>query len=472
MTWLLAWGTPAGELVRALGVGVGFLGVLAAAEIWKRHASPPPEWPRKLVHVGGGLLSASFPWLFSTHWTVLLLCAATVGVLAIGTRFGFLGSVVGVGRRSAGELYFPMSTYLLFLLAGSDPVFYLISLFALVVSDTAAALVGSAYGRHGYTVATDRKSLEGSVTFFLATFLGVLLILLLGTQIERAAGILIAAQLALLVTSFEAISMRGNDNLIVPLATYYLLVKLTPGHWQGIGIQLAVQFAMLVGMVLLAWRSRFLTLAGAIAAHLVLYAAFSLGGPVWTVAPVMVLMGSFLFDRTSAGTQEAKGALREVREVFYVGIVSVALLFLDNTFATLVDPAHGLATGHPFFVPFVGSFAATLAIVGLRALRWRRQVRSGVANAADSVAVIALALLIGWLAVAPITLWLGPSGLGLWPLVVTAATCVLAVGLYWLAGRVLRPHPIGAWDLRLQALCVAISSGCAFPVWLRISESL
>ena len=451
------WGTLAGELTRAALVALGFVGLLMAAEAVKRGLGVPAEWTRKLVHVLGGVTGATFPWMFSTHWTVLGLGLVSFTMLALGKKLGWLGSVTGVERRSVGELYFPISLYLLFVVARHEPVFYLIALAVLVFSDTAAALLGAAYGQHPFTVASDRKSIEGSAAFMLVTFLCVHVPLLLGTDIERAASLMIATQLALLVTSFEAISMRGNDNLIVPLATYYLLLKLTGASAAGIAVQLLVQLGLLAGMLLLARRARFLTMAGGIAAHLVLYAAFSLGGPLWTVAPLLALAGFLGIQSVSPPDAGAESALHEVREVFYVSIVSVALLFFDNSFATLAPPGHPLGTGHPFFVSFVGSLAATAAVVAYRALR-RRRFRM------YRPAAVGLAVLLAWIVVAPLSLAAGPSGIRRGPIIVTVMMCLLSLAFYLTGRRWLRPGPAGVKDLRLQAVSVALATGLTFPL--------
>jgi len=451
---LPTWGSTAGEVARAVLVGVAFLGLLFAAEAWKRIGRPPVEWTRKLVHVAGGVVSATFPWVFATHVTVLLLCAASFAILALGKRAGLLSSVTEVERRSTGELLFPFSVYLLFVVAHGHPMFYVIALSTLVLSDTAAALLGTAYGRHTYTVASDRKSLEGSAAFLVVTFVAVHVMLLLGTPIDRAASVLIAVQLALLVTSFEAISMGGNDNLVVPLMTYYMLVKLTPSSWQGIAWQLAVQLGLLLVMVLLSFRTRFLTLAGAIAAHLALYAAFSLGGPTWCAAPVLALIGFLAIYRGTPDAPDGPG--HEVRQVFYVSIVSMVFLFLDNSYTTLSRPPQLLNWRHPFFVPFVGSLATTLAIVGYRASRMRG--RSPVASV--------IALPVAWGLVAPLALALGPTGLEPRSQLGTLLMCCIGLALYALARMRVRLPSGGLHDLRLQALCVAVASAAAYPLGL------
>src|SRR5665811_2155219 len=83
--------------------------------------------------------------------------------------------------------------------------------------------------------------------------------------------VLISIQVAILVTQFEAISLRGNDNLIVPIATFYLLIKMTPRTADHIGEQLIAQLVIIALIGLVAWRSWALTFSGAIALMLFTY---------------------------------------------------------------------------------------------------------------------------------------------------------------------------------------------------------
>ena len=357
------YGTIPGELARLALVLVAYGLLFAVAEWWRRRHAPPVEWTRKLVHLGGGAIAAPFPWLFAWQWTVLAIALGALAAFAVGRRRGLLRSVTAVERRSRGESWFPIAVYLLFVVARHDHVFWLLALSNLVLSDTAAALIGRSYGRLGYAVGEDRKSLEGSAMFLVVTFLAVHVTLLLATPIDRAASLLVAAQIALLVGSFEAISMRGNDNVVVPLGTYYLLVKMTPKPAAAIGLQLASQIALLAIAALVAWRTRFLTLSGAVAAHLVLYAAWSLGGPVWTLAPLGALGGYVALAARHGGAHGIPRGGHQVRAIYYTSVVGVLAIFADNSFATLL-PAHAsLRYGHPFYVLCVGAFAAPLAIL-------------------------------------------------------------------------------------------------------------
>ena len=464
---LPAFGTPAGEAWRAALVLLGFLAVIAAAELWHRLGHPQPEWTRKLVHFGAGSIAAAFPWLFASHWTLLAVAAIGAGPVLLARSRGGLQSVFGVERHSFGEVYFPIAIYALFRIAHGQPVFYVVALLTMVVADALAAVLGRAYGKHQYLVTTHRRSIEGSVVFLFAAFLVVHLPLLLATGIDRAACVLVAAQIALLVASFEAIGTNGSDNLFVPLGAYYLLMKLTPRPVGLIAEQLACQIAILLVMLAIAERTRFLSFSGAIAAHLMLYAAFSLGGPAWIVAPGLALAAAIaLEDRRRRSTRSPSPGYH-VAVVFYVSVAAVLLIFADNTFATLVPGEHGLGRGHPFYAPYVGSLAGAIAIVSYLGLEAMPRVRH------RSAAWRALSAgAIGFVVVTPLGLW--AAGPATWPALATAAgLCAVALALF-LGIRRAFPRPAGSgWNLRYLTLAVMAATLILLPIhfhWIRAVE--
>jgi phytol kinase len=314
------------ELLAAGAVGAVYLLVFAAAELWRYWRRPPVEWTRKAVHMAGGLVALGFPWLFQSPITVLALAAAFALLLWGTRRLGWLQSVHGVERKSEGGLYYPLAIFLLFALGRGQPVFYLVSLLALVLADALAAVLGASYGRLTYSVEDDRRSIEGSAVFFLVTFLGAHLPLLLLTPIGRLESVLVAAQLALLVTLLEAVSLRGNDNL---------LVKMTPKPAEVLAFQLASQLVILAVLVWVSWRSRLLTLSGTLAASLFFYGAFSLGGEEWTIAPaaaLLVFLAVFRGAFAAAPSGSAPDRRYQVLAVFYSCAAAAALVLANNTF--------------------------------------------------------------------------------------------------------------------------------------------
>jgi len=459
-TWLPPpSGAAADEALRAFVVALAMAAVFAAAEGWRHRASPPAEWTRKLIHSGTGLIAMTFPWVFARLETLLVLGAVTGAVLLAARRTGRLRSLFGIERGSWGELYFPLAVLLLFALGRERPLFYAISLAALVVCDALAAVLGRSYGRHAYRVTTDRKSLEGSAVFLLSAFLVFHLPLLLAGGADPLGSVLIGAQLALLVASFEAISGRGTDNLVVPLATYYLLVKLTANTTEGIALQLVAQLAILALALGVAWRTRFLSLSGAVAAHLVLYAAFSLGGPAWIVAPLLTLGAFLALDDLHRRARGAHQLPRHVTVIFYVAIVPVACLFADNTLAGVGHAAPWPGAGAPFFALFVGALAAPLAVAGL----WTSGVLDGPRAWPASGRVLVSGML-AWLVVAPIGIAAVRGRVVAEEAAMAALVVALALAAYTLGGRFVRAAPGDRVDLRLLAASVLIAVLVALPL--------
>jgi phytol kinase len=452
-------GTAAGESIRALLVGAGFLLILGMAEGWRHRFGPPVEWTRKFVHFAGGLLVAAFPWIIASRWTVLALAAAFAGIIGLSRPFGLLGSVHGVERRSEGALYYPIALCLLFMVSRSHPILYLISILTLVLSDALAAVLGSAYGQCLYEVEADRKSVEGSAVFFLTTFLVVHLPLLLLTGIDRSVSVLIGAQVALLVTAFEAISLHGSDNLIVPLATYYLLVKMAPKSAEWLGVLLLAQIGIIAAIGLLAWRTRLLTSSGAAAAQLVLYGGLSLGGPRWALAMVLALAGVLALELTVSRRSGVPNGGYQVLAVFYTSLVAVLLLLINNTLSTLLPMPWVFRKESPFYGPFVGALAGQLAILAYDRLPARKQ--------APVASRILAGAGLGFMVIVPISLWGGTGRLPIAELAVAGVIAFGAVAVY-AAGRRLAPRPkSGVQSLRLQAASVAIVTALVTSLYLR-----
>lgn len=458
--WMPPFGTGPGELARAGLVTAFLLLLFAVCEAWRHFGNPPAEWTRKLAHFGAGAVTAAFPWLFAWHWTVLILAFGFAGIIFGTRRWGLLRSIHGVARRSEGGIYYPIAIYLLFLLAGDRPVFYLVSLLVLMVSDSLAALLGSEYGKAIYHVETDRRSLEGSAVFLLTTFLAVHLPLLLATDTGRGASVLIAAQIALTVTIFEGISPGGSDNLVVPLATYFLLSMMTPHPAPFIARQLGAQLVITVLVALLAWRFRFVALSSAMGLALVVYGAYALGGAEWTIAPGLAVLCFAAFFLVARRAEPEAGAGYHIRTLFYVAGVPTLLFFANNAVERGMPRVRAIAPD-PLYLPYVGVVAAQLAIILFahlqRVPRERRQSRNRLA---------VLAAVLGSLVVVPIGLSVGATGVERWGMALAALICIISVSLYLTVRRMKAWPKVAPWDLRLQSISTATAAVLVLPLHL------
>jgi phytol kinase len=241
-----------------MGLELSALILLMVGIHYYQHArNLAPETSRKLFHLGGGLTTLALPWMFADVWPVLLLTAITVPTLfslkhVRRLRNGLGDVLYGVTRPSLGEIYFPLSACLLFVLAHDQPLLYIVPLLLLTLADPAAAIVGSRYGSLHYVTRDGHKSLEGSLAFFSVAFFGTSGALLLAGATANVAVPGVALTLALLLTLVEAISWRGLDNLLIPVTGFIFLESLLASNLTALLVSVLL-IAAVLGAVCIPW---------------------------------------------------------------------------------------------------------------------------------------------------------------------------------------------------------------------------
>ncbi len=308
--------------------------MLLLLKVYKGQMPSNSEWVRKMAHLSTGALAILFPWIFSSPLPVFLVCALSVLLLVSirivqPMRARFSGVLDGVDRNSWGEFYFPVSAAILFGLARGDKLLYIIPILVLTFADAVGALLGTLYGRTGYRGIGGAKTLEGSVAFFTVAFFAVHVPLLLFTGMGRPQTLLVAIDIALIVTLLEAVAWRGLDNLFIPLGVFLLLHIYSDMSIEKLVYRL-VAAALLLIFVLL-YRSR-TTLEGSalLASVLVLYASWALGGWRWLIAPA-VLFGTYTwFLPGKAAEMEQKHNIYAVASVSFAGLLWIFLATVNS----------------------------------------------------------------------------------------------------------------------------------------------
>jgi len=262
--------------------------VIGVVEFLMRKNWLAAETARKSIHVAGGLGCLLFPFLVSSWITVLCLSVVFSVIFYLGENRNLLKALSSVKRNSCGSLLFPVAIFALFILSDGRLWLYVSSLLVLVLADTAAALAGTRFGQTLYeTVPGESKSLEGTLMFGVVGFLSVYLSLLTLSDIPHLTCILTALLMALLLAGLEAVSIGGTDNLLVPLATCFLLFKIPMKPQAEIFFQCLSLVAISFGLVLANRRYGTLKTRSLIIFILASFAAWSLGSAEWMI-PIVV----------------------------------------------------------------------------------------------------------------------------------------------------------------------------------------
>jgi phytol kinase len=378
-----------------------------------------PEWSRKLVHIGSGLVALTFPWLLGSVWPAVTACAVgALGMMALrrSRRFGKdLDDVLGgEARRSWGEVYFPLTVALLFLLAKGDPLLYCIPLLILTLADAAAAVIGLHYGLMYYQTANGRKSTEGSLVFFVVAFFSTHIPLLLFTDIGRVECLLIGLLVALLSMIIEAVGYRGEDNLLTPLLAFMILKASLVRDALELGLEVGIALALFVFVFLLRRRTA-LSGSALLGTVLVGYLSWTLGGWMWMLAPFILFMTNAVLFNPTRGRQRAQ----HFNAVFYVSGAGLGWLALARS------------TGREeLMFPFVVAFSVQLAMLSVLHLRARLPELRG-------SGVVALGAVIGWgLLFAPFALLGAFGAMGLAAASWSLSTAIVAA--WWFYRRFTR----------------------------------
>lgn len=328
------------ELAGAFVLVALFAVLIGVAETLARRTRLSPEWSRKLVHLGGGLGCLLFPLLVSRTGTVLVLALAFGSVFWWAERSGWLQCLCRVKRRSHGSVYYPLAIAVLFGWTADRYGLYLSAVLVLTVSDTAAALVGSRFGRIHYRTGAigEQKSLEGSLIFAILTFLVVLLPLLWWDETGVSQALLSALLTASLLATVEAVASGGRDNLYVPMLAAFMLLKVVTKSVEELALQSVSMLLLFGGLFVLNHYGRMLRVKTLMIMGIIAYGVWSLGSIDWAV-PLLAAFACFSAVFMATGMQQRRSLA--YRRMPLLAIPAVVVMFAANltgTFAFWYGP--------------------------------------------------------------------------------------------------------------------------------------
>jgi phytol kinase len=350
------FGDVIGAAILMVSLGI----VLIGGELWARLGTPDPETSRKFVHLASAGVCLLFPVLVESPWVVGALAVGMAAFFAVTSRYKLLASVHGVDRSSRGSEYYPLAIFLVFLLSGDQIWIYFASVLVLGVADACAALVGVRYGRVRYRVEEGEKSLEGSLAFFGVAFVAVGSTAWIFTDLPILEVVNISITTAALLTAFEAISMKGSDNLFIPVAAAVMLEKLAVDSLFELTVQNAMLAATSVGLALgnylvgKATPKRHLPFdtGGILALTLFAYAAWALGSLEWVLPIFLGYLLCMVAWTLSWVSNQVQVTLR-IRTTYRALLLPFAALIVSNIFELYAV----------LFGPYLAALAVMLAFV-------------------------------------------------------------------------------------------------------------
>lgn len=196
--------------------------VLLGSELWWRKNQVHGEFTRKFVHITVGSFVAFWPFFLSWN-EIQLLSIAFLIVVGISKYLHLFSAIHSVQRPTWGELYFALAVGLVPFIT-HDKWIYMAALLQMSLADGLAAILGSRYGKQSYLVFGHKKSVVGTLTFFLVS-----LLILIGYNIigdGDISPIIYVITIAAVAAFVENLAVKGLDNLLLPLLVAFALARL------------------------------------------------------------------------------------------------------------------------------------------------------------------------------------------------------------------------------------------------------
>ena len=344
------------------------------AELLTRKYSVSSLVVRKIVHLSMGVVIFFVPGYFHSNFYPVMAALVFLLFNGINLRFGWFGSLLAVpgdnkvpspAVKSYGSLLFPLVFLLQLLFLWESHKWILqTSMLVMGVSDSLAALVGSSVGKmHIEHLTKNPKTVEGSVTMFLSSFLLLSASLLVfsssfsgglaGKPVVMLLGL--ALLLALVATAVEALLSHGLDNFFIPVSIAYVLYVLEMNQTIFLDhFLLGGLFAFLLAVFSI--KVKFLNNSGATATFLLGTTIFGIGGVVWTVPLLTFYLLSSVLSKLGKKRKAKfdlvfeKGSQRDAGQVYANGGIAWIMMII---FSLTNDPA--------IFFAYLGTLAAVQA---------------------------------------------------------------------------------------------------------------
>ena len=204
--------------------------LLVFNEMVYRRLSLKGEITRKFAHFTATLSTITFPYLFDSHWYVLVLAVVFFILLFISRNRTYLKSIHDIDRESLGSYLLPVAIYLTFLVSEllDNQFLFILPILVLAISDPVAGILGINFQQHNHKIKLFNWKLNktwlGSFSFFVSCLIISIIALYFNQHSFTLKSFWLAVVVAIVSTLAEMLSWRGTDNLVIPMSVLLVLV--------------------------------------------------------------------------------------------------------------------------------------------------------------------------------------------------------------------------------------------------------
>ena len=202
-------------MLKFIPIVVYIFSVFLISIIYKKYNEDNKEALRKIIHIGIGPLIPIAQYLKIDQNSALTFTGIISLLIFLNYLYKLFPSIEDVDRKSFGTLFYCLSLFfLIFLFWEKDPYSLIAGFFIMTFGDGLAGLIGKNFNSKSWFVLQQKKSLFGTFTMFLTSFI---VVSSLG-YIQQNNFNITFLMIAFIATALEQFSVIGIDNFLVPIA--------------------------------------------------------------------------------------------------------------------------------------------------------------------------------------------------------------------------------------------------------------
>lgn len=207
-----------------IGIIASYAFIIVVIIVAKLFEKIGKEASRKFIHI-----ALCNWWFIAMYFFTNAVWASIVPLsFVIINYISYKKNIISVMERDnqdgLGTVYYAISLFVLAIISFgvlNNPLIGLTGILVMGYGDGLAAIVGRKISSKEYKVGSTKKTLAGSATMFIITFV-ILAIFLIDMQFWYIKAIIAS----IIITIVEAVSVKGTDNLTVPIITSGILYLL------------------------------------------------------------------------------------------------------------------------------------------------------------------------------------------------------------------------------------------------------
>ena len=291
-----------------------------------------PNLNRKIIHSMVGVAVSFSPFIFLSNIQPLILAVTFLIINLFSYKHNKLKSFHNLNRKTLGTIFFPLGFIIIAALFWEYKYNIACCFMILAIADPLSSLTGENIKKpHKYNVGGDVKSYEGSMIMFLSTF--IILYLFSNSvfhQFDTLETFLAIMLSCFAITIAEAMSIKGSDNISIPLTAFFFIEIFNTVNMGNFIIGFSFVISLITIVLFYFYKRKHLSLDGFLSSTLMAGLILGFGGLKYVLPIAIFFILSTLLSKVGMKNLRESKSGRNANQVFANGGVGLVLCIFNH----------------------------------------------------------------------------------------------------------------------------------------------